>query len=113
LLVFGLLCFEARLRRAPWRPLLVLGDASYALYLTHDFVLPAVNRLGAGRLGLPLALVAWLAVAASLAVGWGFFVMVERPLIRWLTRRFGRADRPLRKPAIAFAEPAALARPRS
>jgi exopolysaccharide production protein ExoZ len=111
LLVLGMLCFEERLRRAPWRPLLILGDASYALYLTHDFVLPAVNRVAAGRLGLPLALVAWLAVAASLAVGWGFFVAVERPMIRWLSQRFGRADQPQRKPAMALAEPASLARP--
>jgi hypothetical protein len=45
-------------------------------------------------------------------VGWCFFVTVERPMIRWLTRRFGRADQPQRKPAIAFVEPVALARSR-
>jgi exopolysaccharide production protein ExoZ len=113
LLVLGAVCLEERFRSKLWRPWLVLGDCSYALYLTHDFVLPAVNRIAAGRLEMPLARVAWMAVAASLLVGWSFFRVVERPLIRRLTPLLaaGGPARP-RQPEGKLAEPVLAKRPR-
>jgi exopolysaccharide production protein ExoZ len=90
LLVLGCVCLESRWRLFCWRPLLVIGEASYSLYLTHVITLSMVNRVAAGRLGLPVIAVAYLGLAAALAAGYLFFVTVERPMIRWLTARFVR-----------------------
>lgn len=67
------------------RVLLMLGNASYAIYLTHLFPLGALRKVWpmmpefvrSSDLLLLLA-----AVAVSLAVGVGFYMMVERPLIK-------------------------------
>jgi len=85
LLVAGGLSLEVggALRRLPrsWtRPVLALGDASYAIYLLH---LPATavvaHTLGYARpwLFLPLAL------AASIGAGLAARAWIERPLLRW------------------------------
>jgi exopolysaccharide production protein ExoZ len=74
-----------------WKPLLLLGDASYAIYLTHIIamqflVLPLVT---AGKLAPPSsALWSMLAtLAACLAIGVGVHLWVEKPLGRALRRR--------------------------
>jgi exopolysaccharide production protein ExoZ len=60
------------------RPLLVLGDASYAIYLCH---LPA-TALVAHTLGVrPALLFVPAAAAVSLAAGLAFHAVVEKPLI--------------------------------
>ncbi len=67
------------------RPLVGLGHFSYSLYLTHLPVL-AFGYFGLERLGLSgPAFVASLALfggLASLAVGYGFHVLVERPFMK-------------------------------
>ncbi|WP_085317533.1 acyltransferase family protein [Derxia lacustris] len=79
-------------RRPLGRALVALGDASYALYLSHPFVMiaaaVAVKRAGsgAGRPALAWAAVAVLA-AASVALGWVVHRAVERRLARWLKPR--------------------------
>ncbi len=83
LLVAGLLALERRVA-VPWpRPLLLLGDASYAIYLAHGFVLG-----GLGALHLPSA---WMLLAAALSLSTiaGLIVhhRVERPIAAWLVRR--------------------------
>jgi len=54
LIVAGTIGLEAWFRRTLPRWLLMLGDASYAIYLTHAFVLAALGAV-LQRLGLPLA----------------------------------------------------------
>ena len=88
------------LERWGWRataPLLVLiGDASYSLYLTHPFVTQAMQKLllkahasGAVSLAaLPLTLLAVTVVGVS------FFRGVERPLTGWARARFTRKPAP-------------------
>lgn len=82
-IVAGALGVEAsgNLPRIPG--LRVLGDASYALYLTHllvlDQVLPELRSLPT-VLALPLALLPCVALAVLL------HRVVERPLHRWMTR---------------------------
>ena len=80
-------------RRAP-RWALLIGDASYSIYLTHGFVSPVLARV--------LVMVAWggarqmLAVtvaslALCLGVGLIFYRWVELPLIQLFQRRRGAA----------------------
>ncbi|MEG3084232.1 acyltransferase [Sphingomonas sp. PB2P12] len=71
------------------RLVLLIGDASYSLYLTHFFVIAvaimASNRLGLGtpaRIGVAVA-----AYAASIAVAIGFYKMVEQSLNRIVRAR--------------------------
>lgn len=69
-----------------------LGDASYALYLLHPFVIRAMRQVFAG-LGLgpwmtPL-LFGIAAVMASCIAGWLLFRLVESPFTQWLRRRCG------------------------
>jgi len=75
--------------------LLVLGDASYSIYLTHGFVVPLVGLAfvffhWTGLVALPAAVLACL--VASAIVGAVVYRVVERPIMRALKR-----------PAIAHA----------
>lgn len=101
LIVLGALALEPA--REGWylRPLRVLGDASYSLYLTHILVIAVVIRLvGTGSLALVLALSFALAVATGVAC----FHLIERPVQRWLQRRPPRWARPA--PRGALVQPA-------
>jgi exopolysaccharide production protein ExoZ len=76
----------------PWMPrwLLAAGDASYATYLTHGFVVPAVVlvvfHLGvSGSASLAAVVIGSLAVSA--AVGWVAHVFLERPILALFRRR--------------------------
>jgi len=84
LLVASLLALEQR-EAVRWpRALLRLGDASYAIYLVHGFVLgalAAVPRVPSAWVLLAAALA--LSTAAGLAVHHG----VERPIAAWFARR--------------------------
>ena len=79
------------------RPLVVLGDASYALYLVHPFALRAV-REAVVRLGLAPMLggagVGALMLAASVAAAILTWRLVERPLTRRLRSLLDRAGPP-------------------
>ena len=75
-------------RVPPW--MLLIGDASYSIYLTHGFVLPVVAMLleltpWAGvRTMLPVIIVS---LALCLGAGWLFYCWVELPLIHFFRRR--------------------------
>lgn len=68
----------ARLPGRAWRPLLVMGEASYSLYLTHVFVLGPVAAL---VLGWGLWSFFGTATAASIAVALLVHFAFERPLL--------------------------------
>ncbi|GJD58880.1 acyltransferase family protein [Methylobacterium dankookense] len=86
---------EAPARRPLVRLPVLLGDASYALYLVHPFALRAV-REAVLRLGAAPALggigVGALMLAGSVAAAILTYRLVERPLTRRLRRRLDRAD---------------------
>jgi peptidoglycan/LPS O-acetylase OafA/YrhL len=64
-----------------------LGDASYAIYLTHGFVMTAYARAlkseGVAAL-LPPAVWIALVLAAVVVLGWCAHVLVERRLTAWI-----------------------------
>ena len=70
-----------------------LGNSSYALYLTHVFTLRIVGVV-LHRLAptLPPAIGFVLLFAVAVVVSRLFFVLVERPLYRFLRARLGRAS---------------------
>jgi exopolysaccharide production protein ExoZ len=81
-------------RAAGARWLNTLGDASYALYLTHGLVMIALARLlksgVASQLWATLALGA-AAVVFAILLSYFFHLRIEVPLTRWLDRRFAES----------------------
>lgn len=75
------------------RFLILIGDASYVLYLTHPYVEEACNRVLAVRapwLTSRSAPGMILSVAASTVVAVAVYVWVERPGIRYLSKKLVR-----------------------
>ncbi len=63
-----------------WRPLLLVGDASYAIYLTHPAVIELTHRYSIDS----IPVIAFL----SLAVGICAHLAIERPLHLWALEKF-------------------------
>jgi exopolysaccharide production protein ExoZ len=82
---------EMSIRRHLPRWLLAAGNASYATYLTHGFVIPAVFILCARSISLDwvgLGLMITLSLVISAIVGQVTHLVVEQPLLlRLRTRR--------------------------
>ncbi|HUD32946.1 MAG TPA: acyltransferase family protein, partial [Variovorax sp.] len=76
--------------RAGGRVLAVLGDASYALYLTHGFAMIGLARWlkagGARDVGATMSLGA-VAILGSVALACVVHAWIELPLMRWLGAR--------------------------
>lgn len=99
--VLGAVAMEPRTGHAVPRWMLVGGAASYALYLIHPLVAPAVPAIFA-KLGLriPLASVV-LSVAVALVAGMIVYRFVERPLTRMTDRLIGRTNLLVKRPRTA------------
>jgi exopolysaccharide production protein ExoZ len=87
IVVMGAVWFEDWIKRMPGvRPLSFLGDASYSIYLSHPFVVPAAVVL-LKRMGLAdTTLVALLACAAVVVAGALSHVLIEKPMISFFKR---------------------------
>lgn len=73
-----------------WSRVLVLcGNASYALYLSHLFTLRAVGVLWSSLHLNSVAAYFALAVVSSVLVSIAVYLWFERPLLAWLGRRTG------------------------
>jgi exopolysaccharide production protein ExoZ len=101
LIVVGVVSLESRLARRPVRPCLLLGDASYSLYLSHGIVLKlAFAWLAGSALAHPLA--AFVGVLSlELALGVACYRRIEQPLLWRLRRRRSSSSQPLTTPAPA------------
>ena len=86
LIVAALLGLEAGTRLPLWPWLSAIGDASYAIYLTHGIL---VFELGLPRLvaGLPASIAIAILVLASIAAGLVVNKFVERPMAAWSKRQ--------------------------
>ena len=91
-IVAGVVSLEPLVASALPRWLLSLGDASYSIYLSHGFVLPALGLL-VGRLAssglLTEGLTIILCLLLSSLTGWVVFILIEYPMLR----AFRRASR--------------------
>ena len=87
----AVLAMEPAFRRWAGRWPESLGDASYAIYLSHGFMLPVVGMV-ALKLGLNTPAWRWpvMLLCCGLAAAGGCLVhrWVERPLTEWLGRRW-------------------------
>ena len=81
-----------------WRPLIVLGDASYAIYLTHPIVFEVMKATGGRWPQIPTpsdsvaVMLFYMAVATSL--GLLVHLYVENPLLRLIRRKKVATIRP-------------------
>lgn len=97
LLVVGLAIYgDEGFRRIPFlarRPLTFVGDASYAIYLTHTFVLGALSIILPKMAGISIKqpLGALIAIAASTGTGIVIYLWVETPVLRRLRSLLGRS----------------------
>jgi exopolysaccharide production protein ExoZ len=71
--------------------IVLIGDASYTLYLVHPYVEMAIDRIIARRLPwlhitTPLGCV--IAVASAVAVSIALYLYIEKPMLRYLTKKF-------------------------
>ena len=92
IVLLGAIWAERSGLRASGRWVQTIGAASYALYLTHPFVLQAFGK-AAGRLsGGAVGVVAFagLGLTASIATAVMVHFLVEVPLTNWLRRTLGR-----------------------
>lgn len=96
LVVAGAVFYEQARPIAARRLPILLGDASYSIYLSHVATLSAVcqvwQHLGFPRmlsLG-PIFFFSLTAVALAIIVGITLHLLVERPMLRWVTARVGR-----------------------
>ena len=70
--------------RPAWRPLVVLGAASYAIYLVHNPVLSVLVRLLPD--GIPTGGAYVLISAGALMFGLLYWRIYERPMLGWVRR---------------------------
>ena len=95
MVVCGCAAVEPTLKRRLPRWLLLLGSASYSIYLVQTFVLPAVgavfNRAGASMQATPLYQLAEVALGLGVTTiaGVGAHLLLEVPVTQFVKRRFG------------------------
>ena len=82
-----------------WRPLVLLGNSSYAIYLTHTLVMGSIRRIFPNVLELSRTNTVWFLAMLALCVLIGLVVhlAVEKPMLR-IMRRSG----------VGFSKDAAL-----
>jgi peptidoglycan/LPS O-acetylase OafA/YrhL len=74
-----------------WRPLVFLGEISFALYMVHYTVVAYIaNHAQLRSGGWVTYIAAW---ALSLSVATALFLAVEAPARRWLLQRYDRRQR--------------------
>jgi exopolysaccharide production protein ExoZ len=90
--VAGAVSLEPLVAPALPRWILALGDASYSIYLSHGFVLPApmllIGRFVSPGLWAEGSTIVLCLVTSSI-VGWVLYVLVEKPMLLFLRRYFG------------------------
>lgn len=91
LIVTGVVHADGTTDQPPLRLPMLLGDASYSIYLSHVIALPVLGKAwiaaGYGAAGLEGPAFLALALIVSAMVGAGFYGAAERPLMRVFAAR--------------------------
>ena len=90
LMLCGTLLFPSSLDRKIPRFILLLGNSSYALYLSHRFALRSLSILvGAPDIPLTLGITIYVTLALFIAVSTSLLVywLIELPMLRYLSRK--------------------------
>jgi peptidoglycan/LPS O-acetylase OafA/YrhL len=104
-IVAGVAFSEGRIAWPKW--ILLLGDASYSLYLVHNLVLDTVFRFcewaGVFRHVTKPVEIALVSVCTllSVSVAVPLYLWIERPMNEYLRKRFLRSSRPLQAQAAS------------
>ena len=95
LFLAGALGTQVDARKLIWRAGLVVGDASYSLYLIHPFALRAFAKIWIKLVGthLPVWTFTLLCPVLALAAGLACYYLAERPLLKLFS-----SPRPALKP---------------
>ena len=88
-LLTGVLDIEQRGELPAWRPLKLVGDASYSIYLWHTMILSVFLKV-ANRTHLPAPAAIMLGLAAGIVGGIVAYHLIERPLLTYFKRRKSR-----------------------
>ena len=91
MLVTGCVAIERHRGVPAWPAMQRLGDASYSIYLVHGLAISAVVRLLRPLGDLPPPVIFGASLGVGVASGLVVYVMIERPLSGWLSRRTPRA----------------------
>ncbi|MBB5054495.1 exopolysaccharide production protein ExoZ [Afipia massiliensis] len=101
LIVTAALALESKLKQ--WRLPMLLGDASYSIYLAHGVALSAVKSavLLSGTGALPHVSSGFILAggAASVVAGVAVYFLIERPLVAACKSSLGKRRRQLAQPA--------------
>lgn len=64
---------------------LLIGNASYSIYLTHVTFFRSLKVLY-NKIGLPISpdILIWIQLIIAIAVGIGFYKLIEKPLLRYI-----------------------------
>jgi peptidoglycan/LPS O-acetylase OafA/YrhL len=97
ILAVGVCLLIAAASQSSWRaprilsPLLILGQRSYEIYLTHMFAVLALFaafvHFGKPLRGVPVLFIS--AIVAAGVLGWGVSVLYAEPMNRFIRRRSG------------------------
>lgn len=98
ILMAALINSERRIDYGRWRPALLLGDASYSIYLSHTAVLPFADKLVA-RLHLPWFAAVLAEALSAMVIGIAIHLLVERRLTSGLTKLLQSRSTPVPKSA--------------
>lgn len=93
-IVGGTLFLEPQVAFRRWAGFVLLGDASYSLYLAHTAVLPIADKV-LGKLTQQPLIVFWGIVIAAVISGVAAHLFVEQPLNMVIKRLAGRNAAPV------------------
>ena len=88
LIVTGSVFLEKSVNLSKFQFLARIGDSSYTLYLTHYLLIPALGKvcIATGFWNyLPPSAFILVALTMCVAAGYALYVLLERPLVTWLS----------------------------
>lgn len=86
LLLASVLALERRRPIGEWRLPLLLGDASYSIYIWHTLAISVTIRLS-WRLDLPIVASIVIGIIGGIAAGLIGYWLIERPILAWFRER--------------------------